>query len=110
MEGNEQMITTEHLPIESAEEFIGLFGFREENLSMFREEMDVEIQANSSEILLTGEPEKVALHGDIEQLALDTWMNLNEDNKVSLYVSYISLADGSSDTIIINKHDQEEEA
>ena len=57
-----------------------------------------------------GEPEKVALHGDIEQLALDTWMNLNEDNKVSLYVSYISLADGSSDTIIINKHDQEEEA
>ena len=33
-----------------------------------------------------------------------------EDNKVSLYVSYISLADGSSDTIIINKHDQEEEA
>ncbi len=61
MEGNEQMITTEHLPIESAEEFIGLFGFREENLSMFREELDVEIQANSSEILLTGEPEKVAL-------------------------------------------------
>ena len=57
-----------------------------------------------------GEPEKVSLHGDIEQLALDTWMNLNEDNKVSLYVSYISLADGSSDTIIINKHDQEEEA
>ena len=57
-----------------------------------------------------GEPEKVALHGDIEQLALDTWMNLNEDNKVSLYVSYISFADGSSDTIIINKHDQEEEA
>lgn len=52
----------------------------------------------------------MALHGDIEQLALDTWMNLNEDNKVSLYVSYISLADGSSDTIIINKHDQEEEA
>ena len=48
--------------------------------------------------------------GDIEQLALDTWMNLNEDNKVSLYVSYISFADGSSDTIIINKHDQEEEA
>ena len=61
MEGNEQMITTEHLPIESAEEFIGLFGFREENLSMFREEMDVDIQTNSSEILLTGEPEKVSL-------------------------------------------------
>ncbi|MGN0752905.1 MAG: IMP cyclohydrolase, partial [Aristaeellaceae bacterium] len=56
-----------------------------------------------------GEPEKVTLKGDIEQLALDTWMNLNEDNKVSLYVSFISLKDGSADTIIINKHDQEED-
>ena len=61
MEGNEQMIVTEHLPIESAEEFIGLFGFREENLSMFREELDVEIQASSSEIILTGAAEKVSL-------------------------------------------------
>ena len=56
-----------------------------------------------------GEPEKVTLKGDIEQLALDTWMNLNEDNKVSLYVSFINLKDGSADTIIINQHDQEVE-
>ena len=34
------MITTEHLPLESAEEFICLFGFREANLAMFREELD----------------------------------------------------------------------
>ena len=56
-----------------------------------------------------GEPEKVTLKGDIEQLALNTWENLNEDNKVSLYVSFISLKDGSTDSIIINKHDQVEE-
>lgn len=56
-----------------------------------------------------GEPEKVVLKGDIEQLVLNTWENLNADNKVSLYVSFISLKDGSTDTIIINKHDQEEE-
>ena len=36
-------------------------------------------------------------------------MNLNEDNKVSLYVSFINLKDGGADTIIINKHDQEVE-
>ena len=54
-----------------------------------------------------GEPEKVTMKGDIEQLALSTWENLNEDNKVSLYVSFISLKDGSADSIIINKHDQE---
>ena len=53
-----------------------------------------------------GEPEKVTLKGDIEELALDVWANLNEDNKVSLYVSFISLKDGSADTIIINKHEQ----
>ena len=53
-----------------------------------------------------GEPEKVTLKGDIEQLALNTWESLNEDNKVSLYVSFISLKDGSVDSIIINKHDQ----
>ena len=56
-----------------------------------------------------GEPEKVTIKGDIEQLALNTWENLNADNKVSLYVSFISLKDGETDTIIINKHDQEEE-
>ena len=55
-----------------------------------------------------GEPEKVAIHGDIEQFAMDVWDNLNDDNKVSLYVSYISLSDGSVDSIIINKHEQEE--
>ena len=56
-----------------------------------------------------GEPEKVTLKGDIETLALNTWQNLNEDNKVSLYVSFISLKDGETDTIIINKHEQDEE-
>ena len=55
-----------------------------------------------------GEPEKVALQGDIEAFALQLWDSLNEDNKVSLYVSYISLADGSTDEIIINKHEQED--
>ena len=55
-----------------------------------------------------GEPEKVSLQGDIEAFALQLWDSLNEDNKVSLYVSYISLADGSTDEIIINKHEQED--
>lgn len=54
-----------------------------------------------------GEPEKVCLKGDIEQIALNTWQSLNEDNKVSLYVSFISLKSGETDTIIINKHEQE---
>ncbi len=55
-----------------------------------------------------GEPEKVTVEGDIEQLALQVWDALDQDNKVSLYVSFISLESGEADTIIINKHDQEE--
>ena len=57
---NSQIIT-EHMPIESAEEFIGLFGLREENIALFRAELGVDIQAGSGEIALSGEPEKVEL-------------------------------------------------
>ena len=57
-----------------------------------------------------GEPKLVEMYDDMNEFTDMLWNSLNEDNKVSLYVSYISLADGSSDTIIINKHDQEEEA
>ena len=49
------------MPIESPEEFIGLFGLREENIALFREELGVDIQAGSGEITLTGAPEKVEL-------------------------------------------------
>ena len=49
------------MPIESAEEFIGLFGLREENIALFRAELGVDIQAGSGEIALSGEPEKVEL-------------------------------------------------
>ncbi len=57
-----------------------------------------------------GEPQKVALAGDIEQFSLRVWNALNENNKVALYVSYIDLESGETDSIIINKNDQEEPA
>ena len=51
-----------------------------------------------------GEPEKVALPNTAEELAELTWSNLNEANKVSLFVRSIPL-DGSDPTeIIINKN------
>ena len=57
---NSQVIT-EHMPIESAEEFIGLFGLREENIALFRAELGVDIQAGSGEIALSGDADKVEL-------------------------------------------------
>lgn len=51
-----------------------------------------------------GEPETVRIEGDMEQFAETIWTNLNEDNKVSLYVSFIDLASGETKTVIRNKH------
>ena len=52
-----------------------------------------------------GEPRKVAVTApDAKTWAEEIWTNLNEDNKVSLYVSYIDLATGEADSVIINKH------
>ncbi len=51
-----------------------------------------------------GEPEEVELPNTAEELADLVWTNLNEDNKVSLFVRAIPL-DGSEPTeIIINKN------
>jgi phosphate starvation-inducible PhoH-like protein len=49
------------MSVESPEQFIGMFGIREENIPLFREELGVEIYAHGSEITLSGEPDKVAL-------------------------------------------------
>lgn len=51
-----------------------------------------------------GEPEKVAVEGDIDSFAEMIWNSLNEDNKVSLFVRYIDIATGQYKTRIINKN------
>ncbi len=51
-----------------------------------------------------GEPEEVSMPNTAEELADIVWSNLNEDNKVSLFVRTVPL-DGSEPTeIIINKN------
>lgn len=51
-----------------------------------------------------GEPRRVAIEGDINQFTATVWNSLNEDNKVSLFVRFINLADGSYETRIVNKN------
>ena len=58
---NESLQITEHLTMDSQEQFIGIFGIQEENLPLFREELGVEIYAHGNDIAITGEPEKVSL-------------------------------------------------
>ena len=51
-----------------------------------------------------GEPEEIALPNTAEELAALCWENLNEDNKVSLFVRTVELDGGEAKNIIINKN------
>ncbi|MCI8400497.1 MAG: inosine monophosphate cyclohydrolase [Lachnospiraceae bacterium] len=57
-----------------------------------------------------GEPKRVEIAGDIDEFTQMVWKSLNEDNKVSLFVRYINIADGSWETRIINKHEEDKKA
>ena len=51
-----------------------------------------------------GEPERVAIGEDIDDFTEMLWENLNENNKISLFVRYTDLATGDYEQRIINKH------
>ncbi|MCM1038643.1 MAG: IMP cyclohydrolase [Roseburia sp.] len=51
-----------------------------------------------------GEPTWIGIDGDIDSFALMVWDNLNEENKVSLFVRYIDIETGEYETRIINKN------
>ncbi|MBO5094109.1 MAG: IMP cyclohydrolase [Lachnospiraceae bacterium] len=51
-----------------------------------------------------GEPKLVGIEGDIDTFTELLWNNLNEENKVSLFVRYIDIASGSYETRIVNKN------
>lgn len=51
-----------------------------------------------------GEPTLVDIPDDINEFADIVWNNLNEENKVSLFVRYINIADGAYESKIINKN------
>ena len=56
----------------------------------------------------TGEPRCLAFGSEsAKELADQVWSALNEDNKVSLFVRTVELASGETDTVIINKHEEE---
>ncbi len=52
-----------------------------------------------------GEPERVDVLDGIEAYTDLLWKNLNEENKVSLFVRYISLFDGKYVTRVVNKNE-----
>ena len=53
-----------------------------------------------------GEPKLVEISGDIDEFTAQVWKNLNLENKVSLFVRFINIADGTYETRIVNKHEE----
>ncbi len=51
-----------------------------------------------------GEPERVSIPNDIDEFFNDIWDNLDEDNKISLYVRYIDLKTGEIENRMVNKN------
>ncbi|WP_370837777.1 IMP cyclohydrolase [Intestinibacter bartlettii] len=51
-----------------------------------------------------GEPKLVEINGDIDEFTNMVWTNLNEDNKVSLFVRFIDIETGEYETRIVNKN------
>ena len=51
-----------------------------------------------------GEPERVAVPNCIDEFTNNIWENLNEQNKISLYVRYIDLESGQYEERMINKN------
>ena len=52
-----------------------------------------------------GEPERVSIPNDINEFSADIWNNLNENNKISLYVRYTNLETNEYSEVLINKHE-----
>jgi len=52
----------------------------------------------------TGEPERIEIPDDIDAFTNDIWENLNSENKISLYVRYVDLKNGTYDYRMINKN------
>ena len=51
-----------------------------------------------------GEPTWVNIPDSMDEFTETVWNSLNEENKVSLFIRYINIADGSYETRIINKN------
>ncbi len=52
----------------------------------------------------TGEPERVKVPNDIDEFIKNIWENLNDDNKISIYVRYVDLKTGAIENRMINKY------
>ncbi|MCQ2437226.1 MAG: PhoH family protein [Clostridia bacterium] len=90
---------TIRIDIDSPERFIGLFGIREENLPLFKDELGVEILTHSGGITITGAEEKVDL-AKLTMEKLDEILQRGENvDRTRIRYAIGLAADGQADRI-----------
>ena len=52
-----------------------------------------------------GEPDRLSIPDDIDELTDTIWNDLDEDNKISLYVRYVDLETGGYESRLVNKYE-----
>lgn len=52
-----------------------------------------------------GEPKRIAVPDSMETFVKELWESLNAENKVSLFVRYISIETGTYESVIVNKNE-----
>ena len=90
---------TEHMNLDSPEQFIGIFGIQEENIPLFQEELGVEIYAHGGEITLSGEPEKVSLARLTLEKLNDIVMRGDSVDRTRIRYAIELAAEGNADRI-----------
>ena len=54
-----------------------------------------------------GEPERVRIENDLDEMTRKIWNGLDVNNRISLYVRFINLATGEYEDRIVNKNQLE---
>lgn len=54
----------------------------------------------------TGEPERIYVPGSIDEFTADIWKNLDDNNKISLYVRYTDVKSGITEERTVNKNER----
>ena len=98
METTEQ-IRTERILVESSDQFIGLFGIREENLPLFKDELGVELFTHGGEITITGAPEKVELAKQTLEKLTEILMRGEQVDRTRIRYAIELAAEGKADRI-----------
>ena len=96
---NQELSRADHMTMETPEQFIGIFGIREENIPIFREELGVDIHAHGNDVIINGDPDKVALARETLERLSEIVMRGEQVDRTRIRYAIELAAEGKGDRI-----------